>query len=152
RPASCVPGRGSQLRVGALARGRLHVREAFRANAPRMTLSEALAPRAQPAASFEIWFAVLRDLASGRALWIRRSHLRTSAGKHGSVVWAALYDAADPKQHVDAAQLFPDVAPTDALPAPHVFAAGKLAGNLATARGPLEWSLDWQPDLPPHRM
>ena len=117
-----------------------------------MTLDEVLAPRAQPVASFEIWFAVLRDLASGRALWVRRSHLRTTGGRHGSVVWAALYDSGEPRRHADAGALFDGKAPSDELGGGQGFGAGKLSGRVSTARGPLEWSLDWQPELPPHRM
>lgn len=114
-------------------------------------LAEALAPRAADGPSFEIWFAVLGDAATGRALWLRRSHLRTAGGRHGSVVWASLYDAAAPERHVSATRFFNGKSPEDPLPS-QLFGVRRLDGTVDTERGPMKWALDWQPDLPPHRM
>jgi hypothetical protein len=107
-----------------------------------LSLHEAFAPRYPTdslAPHFEIWFAVVFDKASRRALWIRSTTLQPMARSGLTprrVLWASLFDAEDPTRHRSAAE----AQPLSASP-PEAFGPARLAGRIETPQGPLGWDL-----------
>ena len=105
-------------------------------------------PNHTPSA-YEIWFAVIIDRASKKALWLRYSTLfpnENTSNKPIAVMWASLFDAQEPNNHFYTAETFP-INSISLLGNNYSYPKGsfsleKLSGSLT--KGNLAWDLAYQ--------
>lgn len=100
---------------------------------------------------FEIWFAVIIDKTTKKALWLRY----TTFFPHSSfqsqplaVIWASWFDSENPNNHCYAAQNFV-INQVSYDKESYTYPNGKLSldllsGNLMTEKGLLEWDLNFE--------
>jgi len=84
---------------------------------------------------YESWFVSARDPASPRALWIRHTRLRSSAGPESVALWCSVVDHAVSQRPVVVKQVF------GAFPAGAVAGPGQFRGAAAMAGQDARWDL-----------
>jgi len=84
---------------------------------------------------YESWFVSARDPASSRALWIRHTRLRSSAGPESVALWCTVVDHAVGQRPVVVKQVF------GAFPAGAAAEPGQFRGAAAMAGQNARWDL-----------
>src|SRR5579859_1456375 len=100
------------------------------------------------AAGYESWFVSARDPASPRALWIRHTRLRPSAGPQTAALWCTLVDPGLGRHPAVVKQIF------GTFPAGTVAGPGQFRGTAEMAGQHASWDLavtEAQPELRPLR-
>lgn len=101
----------------------------------------------QPA--YEIWFSVVIDPASQRAIWVRYSRIISSDQRPAiGVMWASFYDVNAPQKHCYGTVTFPFNEIVDQHQT-YIYPQGSIAldknqGTLTTNKGDLSWELNYQ--------
>lgn len=111
--------------------------------------SQFLSSSAKPC--FEIWFAVIIDKITKKALWIRYTTFFPHPSfqqKAVAVMWASWFDRENPNNHCYGAETYP-IDQVNLDKEPYIYPNGKLSSNnllgkLMTAKGLLEWNLSFE--------
>lgn len=101
--------------------------------------------------AYEIWFAVIIDPITQKALWIRYSTLfpnQSKGHKPIAIMWASFFDALNLNNHCYQAETF-SINSISLLGDSYLYPKGsfsldKLSGNLSTSKGELAWDLAYQ--------
>lgn len=97
---------------------------------------------------YEIWFAVIIERKTQKALWVRYTTLRPTQKAPMAVIWASLFDAQVPTNHCSGTEIVPLSALTIdnnhySYPNGQV-SLNRLTGKLTTSQGLLSWDLHYQ--------
>jgi hypothetical protein len=84
---------------------------------------------------YESWFVSARDPASGRALWIRHTWLRTGQGPRSAALWCTVVDRGLSQRPVVVKEVF------SAFPASAAAGPGHFRGQAAMAGQDAQWEL-----------
>jgi hypothetical protein len=98
---------------------------------------------------FEIWFAVIIDYNTRKAIWVRYTTFKPGAGtplKPSMIMWASFFDGLEPQNNCFTANRF-DFEKLELNGNQYIFPSGtispeKLTGKLSSPKGELSWDLD----------
>src|SRR5690349_19677701 len=99
--------------------------------------------------AYEIWFSVVIDHLSQRAIWVRYTRfLPTNNQQPIGVMWASFYDVNAPQNHCYGTMVFPlneIIEQNQTYIYPQGFIGlDKNQGSLTTTKGNLSWELNYQ--------